>query len=130
MRPVLLPMQDVGDYLPYRRISFGQDAIELGRAGATPRQFVGLVSVKDYPGQTAPGMLDELLRLPFELTVSQSFGFVERQAALSRMNLALRRMRSAVARVGSGQIGDRSRGAESARARFVRRITVDVRRRA
>ena len=95
MRPVLLPMQDVGDYLPYRRVSFGQDAIELGRAGASPRQFLGLVSVKDYPGQTAPGMLDELLRLPFELTISQSFGFVERQAALSRMNLALRRMRSA-----------------------------------
>ena len=95
MRPVLLPMQDVGDYLPYRRISFGQDAIELGRAGASPRQFVGLVSIKDYPGQTTPGMLDQLLRLPFELTLSQSFGFVERQAALSRMNLALRRMRSA-----------------------------------
>jgi type IV secretion system protein VirB4 len=95
MRPVLLPMQDVGDYLPYRRVSFGQDAIELGRAGTSPRQFLGLASVKDYPGQTAPGMLDELLRLPFELTVSQSFGFVERQAALSRMNLALRRMRSA-----------------------------------
>lgn len=95
MRPVLLPTQDVGDYLPYRRISFGQDAIELGRAGASPRSFQGLVSVKDYPGQTAPGMFDELLRLPFEITVSQSFGFVERQAALSRMNLALRRMRSA-----------------------------------
>lgn len=95
MRPVLLPMQDLGDYLPYRRISFGQDAVELGRAGASPRQFLGLVSIKDYPGQTAPGMLDQLLRLPFELTVSQSFGFVERQAALSRMNLALRRMRSA-----------------------------------
>jgi type IV secretion system protein VirB4 len=94
MRPVLLPVQDLGDYLPYRRISFGQDAIELGRAGASSRQFLGIVSAKDYPGQTAPGMLDELLRLPFELTVSQSFGFVERQAALSRMNLALRRMRS------------------------------------
>jgi type IV secretion system protein VirB4 len=95
MRPVLLPIQDLGDYLPYRRVSFGEDAIELGRAGASPRQFIGMVSVKDYPGQTAPGMLDELLRLPFELTVAQSFGFVERQAALSRMNLALRRMRSA-----------------------------------
>ena len=95
MRPALLPMQDLGDYLPYRRVSFGQDAVELGRAGASPRQFLGLVSIKDYPGQTAPGMLDELLRLPFELTISQSFGFVERQAALSRMNLALRRMRSA-----------------------------------
>src|SRR5258708_4830609 len=95
MRPVLLPMQDIGDSLAYRGISFGQDGVELGRAGASPGQFVGMVSVKDYPGQTAPGMLDELLRLPFELTISQSFGFVERQAALSRMNLALRRMRSA-----------------------------------
>jgi type IV secretion system protein VirB4 len=95
MRPVLLPLQDLGDYLPYRRINFGEDAVELGRAGASPRQVVGMVSIKDYPGQTAPGMLDELLRLPVELTISQSFGFVERQAALSRMNLALRRMRSA-----------------------------------
>ncbi|MGH6614354.1 VirB4 family type IV secretion/conjugal transfer ATPase [Sphingomonas sp.] len=94
-RPVLLPMQDAGDYLPYRRISFGQDTIELAPAGATPRSFVGMVSIKDYPGQTAPGMLDELLRLPFELTVSQSFGFVDRQSALGRMNLAIRRMKSA-----------------------------------
>jgi type IV secretion system protein VirB4 len=95
MRPVLLPMQDIGDYLPYRRVSFGQEAVELGRAGITDRSFLGLVSIKDYPGQTAAGMLDELLRLPFEMTVAQSFGFVERQAALSRMNLALRRMKSA-----------------------------------
>jgi type IV secretion system protein VirB4 len=95
MRPVLLPLQDLGDYLPYRRISFGQETVELGPAGATPRSFLGLVSIKDYPGQTVAGMLDELLRLPFELTVSQSFGFVERQAALSTMNLSLRRMRSA-----------------------------------
>jgi type IV secretion system protein VirB4 len=95
MRPVLLPMQDLGAYLPYRRVSFGQETAELGPAGPAPRSFLGIVSIKDYPGQTAPGMLDELLRLPFELVVSQSFGFVERQAALSRMNLALRRMRSA-----------------------------------
>jgi type IV secretion system protein VirB4 len=95
MRPVLLPLQDLGDYLPYRRISFGQETVELGPAGPTPRSFMGMVSIKDYPGQTVAGMLDELLRLPFELTVSQSFGFVERQAALSTMNLSLRRMRSA-----------------------------------
>ena len=95
MRPVLMPMQDLGAYLPYRRVSFGQETVELGPCANQERSFLGLVSIKDYPGQTAPGMLDELLRLPFELTVSQSFGFVERQAALSRMNLALRRMRSA-----------------------------------
>jgi len=95
MRPVLLPMQDLGAYLPYRRVSFGQETVELGPAGPSPRSFLGIVSIKDYPAHTAPGMLDELMRLPFELVVTQSFGFVERQAALSRMNLALRRMRSA-----------------------------------
>jgi type IV secretion system protein VirB4 len=94
LRPVLLPMQDLGAYIPYRRISFGQEAIELGAAGPSPRSFAAIVSIKDYPGQSAPGMLDDLLRLPFEITISQSFGFVERQAALSKMNLALRRMRS------------------------------------
>lgn len=95
MRPVLLPMQDVGHYLPYRRISFGQETVELGAAGRSKRGFLGLVSIKDYPGQTSAGMFDELLRLPLELVLSQSFGFTDRQAALGRMNLALRRMRSA-----------------------------------
>jgi type IV secretion system protein VirB4 len=94
-RPVLLPKQDLGAYLPNRRISFGQETIELAPAGLSDHSFLGLVSIKDYPGQTSAGMFDELLRLPFELVISQSFGFVERQAALGRMNLSLRRMRSA-----------------------------------
>jgi type IV secretion system protein VirB4 len=94
-RPVLLPHQDLGAYLPYRRVSFGQEAVELSAAGHLPRRFLALVSVKDYPPSTTPGMFDELLRLPHELTVTQSFAFVERQASLERMNLALRRMRSA-----------------------------------
>ena len=94
MRPVRLPEADVGEYLPYRRVSFGQHAYELGKAGTTPRSFAAIVSIKEYPGATTPGMLDELLRLPVELMVSQSFGFVDRQAGLGRMNLALRRMRA------------------------------------
>lgn len=94
-RPVLLPHQDVGAYLPYRRVSFGQNAIELSPAGGSPRRYQAIVSIKDYPAYSAPGMFDELLRLPIEMSITQSFAFVERQAALDRMNLALRRMRSA-----------------------------------
>ena len=93
-RPVLLPEGDVGEYLPYRRVSFGQNALELGVAGTTPRSYASLVSIKEYPGQTTPGMLDNLLRLPIELTLSQSFAFVDRRVGLERMNLALRRMRA------------------------------------
>jgi type IV secretion system protein VirB4 len=95
IRPVRLPEGDVGQYLPARRISFGADTVELGATGEAPRDFQAILSIKDYPGQTGPGMLDELLRLPFELTVTQSFGFVDRQAALGKVNLALRRMRAA-----------------------------------
>jgi type IV secretion system protein VirB4 len=95
MRPVGLPHGDAGMHLPWRRVSFGQDTAELCPAGQEKRRFVGLVSIKDYPNQTFPGMFDELYRLPFEMTVSQSFAFVERAQALGRMNLALRRMRSA-----------------------------------
>jgi len=95
MRPVGLPFGPLGDHLPFRRISFGQEAYELSAAGELPRTFGAVVSIKDYPAQTMPGMFDELYRMPFEMTVSQSFAFVERGAALGRMNLALRRMRSA-----------------------------------
>ncbi|WP_298303455.1 VirB4 family type IV secretion/conjugal transfer ATPase [uncultured Erythrobacter sp.] len=94
MRPVALPHGDLGHFIPARRVSFGQDAVELAPSGDLPRRFVAIVSIKDYPSATFPGMFDELYRLPFELHVSQSFAMVERGQALGRMNLALRRMQS------------------------------------
>jgi type IV secretion system protein VirB4 len=94
MRPAVLPYGDLGHHLPFRRVSFGQEAFELGSTGNLDRKFGAVVSIKDYPAQTMPGMFDELYRMPFEMTVSQSFAFVERGEALGRMNLALRRMKS------------------------------------
>ena len=95
LRPMAMPHGDLGHHIPARRISFGLDTVELAPAGNLLRRFVAMVSIKDYPGRTMPGMFDELYRLPFEMHVSQSFAFVERREALGRMNLALRRMRSA-----------------------------------
>ncbi|WP_379554168.1 VirB4 family type IV secretion/conjugal transfer ATPase [Qipengyuania sp. DGS5-3] len=95
MRPIVEPHGDLGHHIPARRVSFGQDTVELAPSGNLDRQFVALVSIKDWPNRTMPGMFDELYRLPFELNVSQSFAFVERRAALGKMNLALRRMQSA-----------------------------------
>jgi type IV secretion system protein VirB4 len=88
LRPVLLPMQDAGAYLPYRQVSFGQETVELGAADLSPRSFAAIVSVKDYPGQSAPDLFDELLALPFEIIVSQSFGFVEPRPTRSAKNIA------------------------------------------
>jgi type IV secretion system protein VirB4 len=95
LAPMQLPFEDLGMYIPARRISFGRNAIELSANGHMRRRFSAIVAVKDYAAQTTPGMFDQLMRLPCEMTVSQSFAFVDRQATLGRMNLALRRMRSA-----------------------------------
>ncbi|RIV75449.1 VirB4 family type IV secretion/conjugal transfer ATPase [Pelagerythrobacter aerophilus] len=95
MRPVRRPHEDsdVGQMLPYRRASFGLDAMELRGSGEP--DFAALLSLKDYPDATSPGLLDGLLRLPYEMVVSESYAPAERQTARERMDLALRRLRSA-----------------------------------
>jgi type IV secretion system protein VirB4 len=95
MRPVRRPAEDtdIGQMLPYRRVSFGLDAIELKDGNG--REFASILSLKDYPDATSPGLLDGLLRQPFEMVVSESFAPAERQTARERMDLALRRLRSA-----------------------------------
>ncbi|MCR2833092.1 VirB4 family type IV secretion/conjugal transfer ATPase [Parerythrobacter lacustris] len=95
MRPVRRPSDetDIGHMLPYRRVSFGLDAME--QRGADDPDFSAILSLKDYPDATSPGLLDGLLRLPFEMIVTESYAPYERQSARERMDLAIRRLRSA-----------------------------------
>ena len=95
MRPVRRPAEDVdvGHMLPYRRVSFGLDAIEMRGSGSP--DFGAILGLKDYPEATSPGLLDSLLRLPFEMVVSESYAPTERQTARERMDLAIRRLKSA-----------------------------------
>ncbi len=93
--PMLLPTGDLGHAVARRTIAFGADMIELGAVDGEPAEFAAILSAKDYPGVTSAGMLDDIYRLPFAMQVTQSFAFVDRGPALDRMDLALRRMRSA-----------------------------------
>lgn len=94
-RPVRIPEGDVGEHIPSRRLIVGQQTLQQFPYAGNPDLFTAIVSIKDYPGASSPGMLDQLLRLPVDLVISQSFAFVDRQAALGRVNLVLRRMRAA-----------------------------------
>ncbi|TCD01885.1 VirB4 family type IV secretion/conjugal transfer ATPase [Erythrobacteraceae bacterium CFH 75059] len=95
MRPVRRPADDtdIGAMLPYKRASFGLDAMELRGSGGPG--FAAILGLKDYPDATSPGLLDALLRLPYEMVVTESYAPTERQTARERMDLALRRLRSA-----------------------------------
>ncbi|NQE63595.1 VirB4 family type IV secretion/conjugal transfer ATPase [Caulobacter sp. RHG1] len=94
-RPVKLPSGDIGDHLAYRRLHVGRQALEFSPGVGGERTFAAVISLKDYPGASTPGMLDELLRLPVEMALSQSFAFVDRATASDRVNTTLRRMRAA-----------------------------------
>lgn len=95
MRPVRRPAgeTDLGAMLPYRRLNFGLDALELRGAGGA--SFGALLSLKDYPDSTAAGLTDGLLRLPCELVLTESYAPADRQIARERIDLAIRRLRSA-----------------------------------
>lgn len=94
LRAVALPRADLGRHIPYKRVTFGDEAFELRGPTAADTKVGAILSVKDYPSETQAGLLDGLLRLPHELTISQSFGFVDRTVAVERMKLSLRRLRS------------------------------------
>jgi type IV secretion system protein VirB4 len=95
LRPVLHTTGDLKRSIVDRRISFGSDTLEFSGIERSPPTLGAMLSIKEYPPHSSPGQLDVLLRAPHEMVISQSFAFVDRQASLSRMNLALRRMRAA-----------------------------------
>ena len=94
LRPVLAPGPevDLGQHLPYSRVSFGLDAFET--RGPTGRSFSGTLSIKEYPATTRPGVVDGLLRLPHALVLTESYAPADRQIAKERMDLAIRRLRA------------------------------------
>lgn len=95
MRPVRRPAEDtrIGGMLPYKRISFGLDALEL--RGPDGPSFASILSLKEYPDSTSPGFTDALMRLPYEMVLCETYAPSDRQVARERIDLAVRRLRSA-----------------------------------
>ena len=89
---VRLPHASIAGYLPRKRISFGKETFEMRGAAPQDVKIGAMLSLKEYAEGTGPGMLDGLLRLPHEFIVTQSFGFVDRQASLNAMKDTQRKL--------------------------------------
>ena len=94
-RPVALPQQSLGEYLPSKRLVFGRESLHYRGAHKSTEQFAAMVSVKDYSPETTAGMLDNLLKLPFEYVLTQSFAFEGRQKAVEKLETTRRKFASA-----------------------------------
>jgi type IV secretion system protein VirB4 len=84
-RPVLAPTMDISRYLAYKRPFFGARAVELLGATAESTRLGAILSIKEYGPETAAGLLDAFLTLPFEFVLTQSFAFSNRSEALSEI---------------------------------------------
>ncbi|MBF9235608.1 VirB4 family type IV secretion/conjugal transfer ATPase [Microvirga alba] len=65
------------------RLIFGPETIQIRSPGRT--KLAGMLAIKEYPATTRPGMLNRLLKVPFEFTLTQSFGFMSQSTAQSLM---------------------------------------------
>jgi type IV secretion system protein VirB4 len=83
--PMLLPRMGLDEYIPTRRITFGKKAFELRGPADGDTKFGAMISVREYPAYSGPGMLDGLLRIPGEFIVSQSFALQDRTPVLNQV---------------------------------------------
>ena len=82
--------KNIDHYLFTNRLYFNDKFIEV--IGGKGNRYAGIVSIKEYGQFTSAGIFDGFLHMPFELIVSQSFNFSNRQVAIGKMQLQQNRM--------------------------------------
>lgn len=90
IKDVLLTNTDIAKYIPLERIYFGHKVMEI--TGPIDNRYAGIVSLKEYGQYTNAGMLDTFLQLPFELIITQTYQFTNRQIAINKMQIQQNRM--------------------------------------
>jgi len=93
-QPMLAIDSDISQYLPKQQLFFGAKAIE-SLDNLDQSRFATVLSLKEYPNSTYPGMMDYLLQLPVELIVTQSFAPLHRRQSRENLELQLRRLHQA-----------------------------------
>jgi type IV secretion system protein VirB4 len=81
-RPMLLPRMDLAEALSQKRVFFGRNAFEIQGASKAQSRFGAMLSIREYPAFTGPGFFDNLLSVPQEFIVTQTFGIIDKPETL------------------------------------------------
>ncbi|MBP2300910.1 VirB4 family type IV secretion/conjugal transfer ATPase [Azospirillum picis] len=77
--PVPLVNGHLGGAIYTDRVIVGREAIEIRGAGGST--YAAAFGLREYPATTWPGMFDGVLAAPYRCVLTQSFGFLNKQAA-------------------------------------------------
>jgi len=82
---------EIRESLMQARPFFGRGGL-MSLKGPTEITYGAILSIQEYPSVSCPGLLNDLLSMPFELTLSQSFTFLSKPVAIGRMSRQQSRM--------------------------------------
>ena len=86
-----LPRAEIKKILVTARPLFGKGGL-MSLLAPTRAQYAGIVTIQEYPSITCPGILNDLLGMPFEFVLAQSFTFLSKPVAIGRMKRQQARM--------------------------------------
>lgn len=86
-----LPRSEIKDVLATSRPFFGKGGL-MSLKTPTKTLYGAMLTIQEYPAITCPGILNELLSMPFEFVLAQSFTFLSKPTAVGRMKRQKARM--------------------------------------
>ena len=90
-RPFPLLRSEIKHSLSTSRPFFGKGGL-MSFKGPTGVQYGAALGIQEYTANTCPGLMNDMLRMPFDFVLSQSFTFLSKTVALGRMTRQQARM--------------------------------------
>ncbi|WP_454623412.1 VirB4 family type IV secretion/conjugal transfer ATPase [Brucella anthropi] len=84
-RKMRLPRMGIRNYVGTSRLHFGRRAMQTQAAVDEDNRYGAMLSIKEYPPYTGPGMLDGLLQVNHEFILTQSFTISDKPIAQERI---------------------------------------------
>ncbi len=85
-RRMRLPRMGLANYLGTSRLHFSRRTMQAQGATPADNRFGAMLSIKEYPPFTGPGMLDGLLQVNHEFILTQSFTIADKPIAQERIS--------------------------------------------
>ncbi|MEI8703435.1 VirB4 family type IV secretion/conjugal transfer ATPase [Mesorhizobium sp. ISC15] len=93
-RKMRLPRMGMRNYVGASRLHFSKRTMQAQGAIEEDNRFGALLSVKEYPPFTGPGMLDGLLQVNHEFILTQSFTIADKPIAQERISRLQRQIQA------------------------------------
>jgi type IV secretion system protein VirB4 len=85
-REMRLPRMGIASALGHARLHFARRTMQMQGAVAADDRFGAMLSIKEYPPFTGPGLLDGLLQIDHEFILTQSFTLADKPIAQERIS--------------------------------------------